>query len=81
MQNYRELIYLQLLEVDECSWEDVACAGILLLLCCGSVGVFVALWAPSPTYLAAVFCCADLPKPVDVSEARDPPHLFGCVLL
>lgn len=72
---------MNLFEVDECSREDVACAGILLLLCSASVEVFVALWAPSPVYLAAVFCCADLPKPVDVSEARDPPHLFGCVLL
>lgn len=71
MQNYREWIYFYLLAVAECSREDVACAGIPLLLCSALVGVFV-LWAPSPTYLAAVFCCADLPKPVDVREARGP---------
>lgn len=32
------------------------------------------------TYLADVFCCVDLQKPVDVSGARDP-YLFGSVQL
>lgn len=81
MQNYRERIYLYLLEADECSREDVAWAGILLLLCSASAGVFVALWAPSPVSLAAVFCCADLPKPVDVSEKGSSSSLQLCAAL
>lgn len=55
-------MYFCLLEVGECGREDVACAGILLLLCSASAGMLVSLWAPSPVVLAAVFCCADLPN-------------------
>lgn len=42
-------------------------------VCC-SVGT-------QPCVFSSCVCCADLPKPVDASEARDPPHLFSCVLL